>query len=192
MIFLNLGCGYPRPKFPPWVNVDMFSGMFSQDSPEWENLSREHNYIDANITNPLPFKSASVDGVLLSHVLEHMSCLAALDLMMECRRVLRYGGVLRVSTPDPSRFHRESEAGRSDWGEPITVNRFDEPTDDFMDYALFYRHHVQLLGRDSLFCLFRVSGFSEYKEKEYQDSSLLYLGKLDNRPLFSCFVEGTK
>jgi len=45
-------------------------------------------------------QSASVDGSFIEHVLEHIGLDDVFHLLDECRRVLRPGGVMRVSVPD--------------------------------------------------------------------------------------------
>ncbi|HRI88727.1 MAG TPA: class I SAM-dependent methyltransferase [Candidatus Hydrogenedentes bacterium] len=48
----------------------------------------------------LPFSSGAFDVVIASHIIEHLDHPAA--LLLECARVLRPGGVLRVSCPSRS------------------------------------------------------------------------------------------
>jgi len=81
---INLCCG--RRTLEGWVNVD-----FTQTLP---------GVLACNLVDPLPFADASADVVYASHVLEHFNRDAALRFLKECRRVLRPGGVLRLSVPD--------------------------------------------------------------------------------------------
>jgi SAM-dependent methyltransferase len=51
-----------------------------------------------NLNLPLPFKSAAVDGVNLTEVIEHIENQA--QLIREISRVLKVGGVVVISTPN--------------------------------------------------------------------------------------------
>ena len=81
---LNVGCGW---NFSPnWVNVDL------------------HRYdpsvLCIDISRGLPFSNGRFDVVYSSHVLEHLTPLAARDLVLECLRVLAPGGIIRIVVPD--------------------------------------------------------------------------------------------
>jgi predicted SAM-dependent methyltransferase len=53
-----------------------------------------------DIRKPLPFETGHVDVCYASHVLEHLSRPNARNLLRECYRVLRSGGVARLAVPD--------------------------------------------------------------------------------------------
>jgi predicted SAM-dependent methyltransferase len=55
-------------------------------------------YLDA--TKPLPFPDATFDYIYSEHMIEHISWRDGLNMLTECRRALKRGGVLRVATPD--------------------------------------------------------------------------------------------
>ena len=81
---LNIGCG---SQFDPrWTNLDL--------------VSTDDRVIQADITAGLPFDSEAFDFVYHSHVLEHLTPDQAVQLVQECWRVLRPGGVLRIVVPD--------------------------------------------------------------------------------------------
>lgn len=82
---LNLGCGtYKREGY---INVD----GFAECNPDliW-NL---------NIT-PYPWATNSVDGIVMTHVLEHLD--NWWGAFTECARVLKPGGFLQIHVPDES------------------------------------------------------------------------------------------
>lgn len=82
--YLNAGCG---SKFhPAWTNIDMGS-----NSP----YVRAYNFL-----NGFPFEDNQFDVVYHSQVLEHFPKEKAGDFLIECLRVLRPGGILRVVVPD--------------------------------------------------------------------------------------------
>jgi predicted SAM-dependent methyltransferase len=84
---LNLGCG--TLPLPGWINIDL-AGLPVDVS--W------------NLLSPLPFPDDSVDAVFHEHVIEHVPGVDAYNMLKECRRVLRPGGVLRIVCPDATIF----------------------------------------------------------------------------------------
>jgi SAM-dependent methyltransferase len=82
-LYLNLGAG-GNILPPPWQNFDL-----NWDDPK----------LRVDITKPLPWPDNSVDRILLEHVVEHCSGPDALRCLMECHRILKLGGVLRVCVP---------------------------------------------------------------------------------------------
>jgi len=84
MKLLNLGCGQRFHK--DWVNVDFQSGS---------------EYVIAhNLLNGIPFGSSEFDIVYHSHVLEHFSKEDGKRFILECYRVLKPRGIIRVAVPD--------------------------------------------------------------------------------------------
>ena len=55
----------------------------------------------------IPFADGTFDVVYHSHVLEHIRREAASAFLVECRRVLRPGGILRVVVPDLEQLSRD-------------------------------------------------------------------------------------
>ena len=87
---LNVGCG--RCVHPDWLNVDL--------DPQHPLVQR------VNLLTGLPFEDGRFDAVYHSHVLEHLEPTAARRLIVECRRVLRPGGILRIAVPDLEQITR--------------------------------------------------------------------------------------
>lgn len=85
-ININLGCGN-NPQ-DGYINYDKYP------------IDDRVKYIDLNVL-PLPFKDNSVDEILLSHVLEHL--FYPYEVIMECYRILKKGGVLYVNLPTTMR-----------------------------------------------------------------------------------------
>lgn len=84
MIRVNLGCG--SVYHPDWVNLDSIPA--SALVRRWD------------IRKSLPFGAGQVDACYASHVLEHLSRSSAKDLLRECHRILRNGGIIRLVVPD--------------------------------------------------------------------------------------------
>jgi predicted SAM-dependent methyltransferase len=81
---LNLGCGTRYRS--DWVNIDI--------APVSTDVAR------VDIKSRLPFENASFDAVYHSHVLEHLSPDEGTQLIRECARILKPGGILRIAVPD--------------------------------------------------------------------------------------------
>jgi len=81
---LNVGCG--RRFHSDWVNVDLV--------PSDESVQV------CDISKGLPFDDGHFDAVYHSHVLEHLHPKTGRELLAECWRVLKPGGVVRVVVPD--------------------------------------------------------------------------------------------
>lgn len=91
-IHINIGAG----KFfcEGWTNLDYPS--------KWYQASqKETNFIPFDIRqDALPFETNSVDTAYCSHVIEHIELEFVQKLLAETLRVLKKGGVLRISCPD--------------------------------------------------------------------------------------------
>jgi SAM-dependent methyltransferase len=84
VILVNIGCG--GVYHLGWINLD-FSPV-GQGVRPYDARKR------------LPFADASVDAVYHAHLLEHLESDDARQFLIECHRVLRPGGVVRVVVPD--------------------------------------------------------------------------------------------
>lgn len=81
---LNIGCG--RHYHADWVNLDLQS-----DDPA---------VVCHDVTQGIPFSDDQFDVVYHSHILEHLDPEQGRELISECYRVLKPGGVLRIVVPN--------------------------------------------------------------------------------------------
>jgi SAM-dependent methyltransferase len=111
---INLGCG--THMHPAWNNLD-FSvyvrlrrhlwlvsflrrvGLIS--AARFAQFSKvEPDIISWDLRRGIPFGDKTFDVVYHSHILEHIDREDAMAFLVECYRVLRPGGVIRVVVPD--------------------------------------------------------------------------------------------
>jgi SAM-dependent methyltransferase len=85
---LHLGCG--ENFLPGWLNTDQFQS------------DKRMVYVD--VTKPFPFPAAAFDFILAEHLIEHIERRDAANMLRECFRALRPGGVLRIATPDLPKY----------------------------------------------------------------------------------------
>lgn len=83
MINLHLGCG--KLRLDDFINVDIQS--------EYADMKLDINNLEV-------FSNGTVDQIYICHVLEHISRQKILNLFLEWNRVLKIGGILRISVPD--------------------------------------------------------------------------------------------
>ncbi len=84
MKLVNIGCG--SVFHPDWINLDV--------------LPLAKNVQSYDIRETLPFLSQEIDVCYSSHVLEHLSREQAKSFLIDCDRVLKPGGIIRIVVPD--------------------------------------------------------------------------------------------
>lgn len=144
---LNLGCGSHCIK--GFLNVDIDA--------------RADAYAD--ITRQLPFPTSSFVGIFCEEVLEHVNKEVGQQMLIECWRVLKPGGVLRLATPSLEYFVQKLE---SDLG--VELNQ------------IFYGHrHQHIYSKMALSDALARAGFLTVRWSHYQDKSSK-LGTYDSHP----------
>jgi predicted SAM-dependent methyltransferase len=63
-----------------------------------------HHFTRLDISDPLPVDDGAVDWVYAEHLVEHVPLGTVIAWLREVRRILRPGGVLRLTTPDLERY----------------------------------------------------------------------------------------
>ena len=88
--FYNIGAG--TFKHPAWTNVDFESDWYSDNQIDisWDLLS----------ITPIPVESNCAEIVYSSHTVEHITDKAAQNMFNESHRILKKGGIFRVTTPN--------------------------------------------------------------------------------------------
>jgi predicted SAM-dependent methyltransferase len=92
---LQVGTG--TEPLPGWLDSDIVSGDIHLD-----------------LTRPLPIPSGTFAYVFSEHVIEHLPEASIPTHLAELRRILRPGGVARISTPDLPRLMALYEDGNPD------------------------------------------------------------------------------
>lgn len=138
---VNLGCG-PH-AIEGWQNFDMEThpGVIARDLRKgFQNL----------------FVNDSVDFIFSEHFIEHLDYFEGLYLLKECFRVLKPGGVLRISTPDLMTLVNDYKSVRLDrffgtW-EPATKCRM-------VNEGMRLWGHQFLYDEEEMIISLRCSGF---------------------------------
>jgi predicted SAM-dependent methyltransferase len=152
-----------------WLNTDIYANHKSV------------LYLDA--TRHLPFEENTFDYILAEHMIEHVEYEAAQAMLRECFRVLKYGGVVRCSTPDlgvllalHSREKSEVQQGYIEWLIARLMPEVKKCKDVFVINNAFRAWgHCFLYDQETLRHALDSSGFREikfYKSGESEDPNL--------------------
>jgi predicted SAM-dependent methyltransferase len=129
---LQVGSGQVR--LPGWLNTDVLWGAF---------------YLD--VSRPLPLPAATFTYAFGEHVIEHITERQGVQLLRELYRVLRPGGVIRMTTPDLQKIialyeDRNPAITRAEYArflDTVTGKRHDRACQLFNDYMRLWGHlHV--------------------------------------------------
>lgn len=118
---LHLGCGMNIK--PGWLNADI---MFSPHEVTGIRAVVDQIFV-MDATQPFPFAGGQFDFIYCEDFMEHFDQKNALGIFVECFRILKPGGVWRISTPsfdnvmarlDLSK-HEAIERGHWAWGHQL-------------------------------------------------------------------------
>ena len=166
-IRLHMGCG--SNVLDGWYNTDIF--------PTDERV----RFQDA--TQPFSFEDESFGFIFSEHMFEHIPFLCGVNMLKECYRVLKPGGVFRLSLPT------------LDFLIKLWIAKDDEDVKDYIDWSLrrhdisscvdtikgpkacfvinnFYRlwGHMMIYDVSTIIEMLKNAGFSEVKVVPNDDS----------------------
>lgn len=96
-----------RTRHPAGLGTDLVALHTEDAATEFGPLYRIDGsslFTRLDIGRPLPFADHSVDWVYAEHLIEHVPLGLAVHWLGEVRRILRPGGLLRLTTPDLARY----------------------------------------------------------------------------------------
>lgn len=165
---LHLGSG--GVNILGWINIDL-------DSPSSDML--------LDLTKPLPFDTSSVTHIFNEHFIEHITRSEAVNLLIECKRVLTTNGVIRISTPN-LRFLIASYISNDteQWGDLW------HPTSScsLMNEGMRFWGHQFVYDADELVKILIEAGFGDISFQEYKKSKDEVLLGLETRPFHNDLI----
>lgn len=171
---LHLGCG--DNVIDGWSNLDM---------------AGPRGVVRFDLRRPLPVATDSVDLIYSEHFIEHVSHEHGLRLLSECHRVLRPGGVIRISTPDLTKLIAEYMAGRTEeWAD---MDWHPQSPCVMLNEGLRLWGHQFVYDEQELVSSLVHTGFTVVERKAWRESGVKGLSGLESRPFHEdLIVEGTK
>ncbi len=138
-------------------------------------------YLD--LTRPFPFRDASIEAVLASHVLEHLTVEEARSCVAEIQRVLVPGGVVRVAVPD-------LDAVVADY-DPRDPDAFLDGLLQGRERSTSRHRHWWNYNETSMRALLEGAGFATVERREYRQGLCPDVERIDTRP-GSLFMEAVR
>jgi SAM-dependent methyltransferase len=192
---INIGSGISGA--PGWYNIDNSPTIPLSRIPLVRRISRipawpadVHRH---DVRKGLPFPDKSVSYVYSSHTFEHFSWSESLAIARECFRVLEPGGVFRVAVPDLGLMVREylqngSAMASHEFLQRLSLNH------GVSDLVHPGANHSQMFDEKSLLYLFRQAGFISPEVKDFMQSGIPYISKveLEVRRRESLYVEARR
>jgi predicted SAM-dependent methyltransferase len=210
---LNIGCG--DAPTAGWINYDNSPAVRLARSPVLTWLLRSMGLLDAgnlafidncrrfgiryaNASHRIPHADETVDTIYSSHMIEHLDRQEAADFLAECLRVLKPGGVLRLSAPNLRWSILEYvEKGRAD--EFVAQLQFDLDRPRGVVGKLRQllsggRGHHWMYDGPSLRELVAAGGFADVEVVPAGETRLAASGDLDlrEREIESVYVEANR
>ena len=92
-LFYNLGSG--SFSHPAWTNIDHISDWYA--NRQGDKIDIKHDF---STLKPIPLQSDSALVLYTSHVVEHLDNITVQHLFNEAYRLLKKGGIFRITTPN--------------------------------------------------------------------------------------------
>lgn len=156
---LHLGCG-PN-VLDGWLNSD----LVTTNSAPPDTLARVKDIFIMDATSDFPFPDEQMDVIYCEDFLEHFDQLEGLGICTECYRILKSGGVWRISTP----------------GFDTILRRMQPRSRETIEYGHWSWGHRLLYTQEYLLFLLKECGFSEIKMCSFGESSFSQLRGIDTR-----------
>jgi predicted SAM-dependent methyltransferase len=149
-----------RPSFPELNGeVNLHLGCASVNHPKFINIDGRpgpHIHYVRPLDNLSPFRNNCVDLIYASHCLEHFPHARVSQVLAEWFRVLKKGGILRLSVPD---FDLLLNIYKENGNELSTIIGILMGAQNYK-----FNFHMTVFNRSSLENLLRATGFKQIQE----------------------------
>ena len=207
---LNIGCG-DTPS-DGWINVDnsisiklagypllsrvlTFLKLLNSNQKSYIEFCKDNNIIWADVVKKIPFKNNSVEAIYTAHMLEHLDRNDSRTFLLNAKKVLKPGGVLRISVPDFKMLieaymvHKSADKFLED--SLLTIIAPKTFKQKILILLTGFRHHQWMYDADSLINLLKNCGFVNVQEKSSSSSDIQNTEglNLDERSEESVYIE---
>lgn len=183
------------------LNIGSFINMFHHS---WKNIdiidlndfARQRGYIfkQIDITKGSPYNDNSVDIIISSHFLEHITREEGLVFLKECYRTLKPNSIIRLTVPDTELLTKKYIDGTIEEYRHVNLG-VEKSTDNVLSlFELLLTGHKTIYDYDSISKLLSNAGFINVQRMKFGKSNSKEIEKqtIDMYPTLSLYVEATK
>lgn len=182
---------FTRAKLKAHNKLHLAAG--SNIMQDWANLDINHKRgtIWHDLTAPLCVSDEKIEYIYCEHFIEHISSNEANDLLKECYRVLKPGGVLRFSTPNLDYLIKQyKEKNLLEWE---NVGWLPPSACTMINEGMHLWGHKYLYNLEELINRLEMQGFSKVESVGWRESQHDDLRNLECRPFHhELIIEATK
>lgn len=173
-IKLELGSG-KRPGMEDWTSIDLY----------------DDSDLQLDLSEPLPFPDNCVGEIYSSHVLEHFFYHQLTQLLAECYRVLKPGGIFNVVVPDAKIYLTGYLSSQQFYYQEYCLYNTGlsyKAKIDYVNYMAYMGgHHRHMFDEESLLITLANAGFKNVKLREFNPDI-----DIDSRKYESIYAIGEK
>lgn len=151
-IKLHVGCAMTMFHHG-WTNIDVIDAV---------EFAKQYNYnfVRHDVRMGLPeYKTGTVDLLMHSHFLEHLTYRESLAFLRECRRVLKPDGAMRIVVPCAKKLMEMHFAGRMSEYDEINEGCANAPTSAGKLWSLLHEGHQACYDQETLMAMLDDAGF---------------------------------
>jgi len=131
----------------------------------------------------MPFKANTFDFIFCEHLIEHLTKESGLKFLKECHRILKTGGVIRITAPDLEKiidlyYDRNKYVKRQKLIEMYGKGAQLQPCELFNDYMHNWGHKF-IYDKNLIALTLANIGFTDITFCDYKKSSYLELSGLE-------------
>jgi len=169
-----------------WINADI-RGDIKQTVED-----KGHIFEYCDVTKPLRWENNSVALITAHHLIEHLTRGEGAHFLEQSFRILKPGGVIRLSTPDLNTFIAKLGSFKETYAEEFEVGNAEDSVDAF--FRLAFKGHETIYTYASLRRKMEGAGFVDVKRMPYgaSRSATIMTETEDSFPDHSFYVEAEK
>lgn len=170
-----------------WINCDIL---------DLKNFAegQVYRFRQFDVKQGIPCQDNDVDIINHSHLLEHLDRIEGFRFLKECYRVLKPGGIIRISVPDGKKLIGDYVHGRIKDYRYINVGVEKAEDDAEALYELLMSNHKTIYDDVSLSGLLKKVGFKDITEETAftSRSDVIRTQSINTFPMISLILEASK
>lgn len=168
-----------------WVNTDVINLQNYA-------IQNQYKFLQMDSTKPLPFDANTVDYIVSSHMLEHLSWEEGFNFLKECHRIMKLNAVMRIAVPDAELLTKKYLAGNLHELDEMNIVAATNSSESFKLWSFMVDGHKTAYDWNGLKSIGELAGFKVELRKFNEGNAEILSEAMDYMPEISIYVEMTK